>query len=91
MHPARARFILSILAVFVVVFDLSAEANETHVWNLEIEPHARFHIVWQLATNCMLTGLALAIMWGAYLEDENREVQAIRISAGFLSMEPLGF
>ena len=87
MKPTTGRQILSFLGVFTVLFDLSAEANATHVWNQTIEPHARFHIVWQLASNCMLVFAALALVWTGRTDDVNR----IRLAAILLSLEPIGF
>jgi hypothetical protein len=39
------------------------EINDTHVFNPDWPPHARFHDVWQLLTNAGLAALCLWLVW----------------------------
>eukprot|EP00658_Telonema_sp_P-2_P048764 TRINITY_DN37089_c0_g1_i1.p2 TRINITY_DN37089_c0_g1~~TRINITY_DN37089_c0_g1_i1.p2 ORF type:complete len:155 (+),score=22.88 TRINITY_DN37089_c0_g1_i1:36-500(+) len=92
MLPSVGRLVLTALAVFTMGFDLAAEANATHVWNPIIEPHARFHIVWQLATNCGLAMLALAMLWAMHTTwAEGGGQETVRFAAILLILEPVGF
>ncbi|MAU59569.1 MAG: hypothetical protein CMI62_02435 [Parvibaculum sp.] len=39
------------------------EVNETHLFNPDWPPHARFHDAWQLLTNAGLAALCLWLVW----------------------------
>ncbi|KAL6064458.1 hypothetical protein QOT17_010855 [Balamuthia mandrillaris] len=79
---ATVRWIVTVIAFGIALFDIAAEANETHVWNPIIEPHARFHIVWQLFSNSLISVLALFLLWAS------RQVRAAIL---LLLIEPVGF
>ena len=79
----QSRFVLMGVAVFTVLFNLGAELNATHVWNETIEPHARFHIVWQLACNVALSAYVVWMLAAPY--------PSVRHAAMLLSIEPTGF
>lgn len=43
------------------------EINASHVFNETWPPHAKFHEVWQLTTNC---GIGLLCLWLAWIKNE---------------------
>lgn len=55
-----------LISICVLVFALVVpmlEINESHVFNQEWTPHARFHEVWQLTTNISIGLLCLWLVW----------------------------
>jgi len=58
---ARILITLAVMIFMVVVPVL--EINNSHVFNPEWPPHARFHEVWQLTTNCGIGVLCLWLAW----------------------------
>ena len=54
------------VAIFAIVVPI-LEVNATHVFNSEWPPHARFHEVWQLTTNC---GIGLLCLWLAWFKNK---------------------
>merc|ERR1712217_197048 len=72
-----------------IAFNLIAECNRTHVWNAAFDPHARFHIVWQLASNVAWTTAATCMLW-LPLGADVKAGQA-RTAASLLAIEPAGF
>lgn len=61
-------FITFCVLVFAVVIPI-LETNASHVFNPNWTPHARFHEVWQLLTNC---GLGLLCLWLAWVKNQIR-------------------
>jgi hypothetical protein len=59
----RMRVLLSLAIAFTLLFDWGAEVNATHVWNPQWHAHARFHAVWQLATQLTMSVVALGFIW----------------------------
>ena len=51
-----ARILLSLVTIL-------ADINKTHATNPTWTPHARFHVVWQVASYAGLGLLALALIW----------------------------
>jgi len=86
MRPTTGRAGLSLLLLFTLMFDLTAECNKTHVWNPTFDPHERFHIVWQLFSNAGSTLLSVTLMWvfpvNAY---------TVKLSGAIALIEPIGF
>lgn len=58
-----AKLLLSVGVVFYVVLIPYLEWNQSHVFNPDWPPHARFHEVWQLITNVAFGLLALWLTW----------------------------
>ncbi len=55
-----------LLTLGVMIFTIvvpALEINSSHVFNSEWPPHARFHEVWQLTTNCGIGVLCLWLAW----------------------------
>lgn len=52
---------ISVMLFLVVIPVL--ELNASHVFNPEWPPHARFHNMWQIITNCCLGLLCLWLVW----------------------------
>ena len=77
------KWLLSTIGVFTILFNLSAELNKTHVWNELFDPHARFHIVWQLTHMSLITCVTLILLWGETIKTNT--------AALLLSLEPIGF
>lgn len=88
-----ARRVVTVLGISMALFSLGAEANETHVWNLLIEAHARLHIVWQLASNTLQVILAILILWFGNPCSSGRADFRSRLTFAIilLLVEPLGF
>jgi hypothetical protein len=87
-----AKLLVTAIAVCMCLFNLVAEVNSTHVWNATIEPHARFHLVWQLASNCSLAVIALALLWQKKSRGPSPVLGSnLRCSVALLLVEPLSF
>ncbi|CAJ1339526.1 unnamed protein product [Effrenium voratum] len=86
---AWRRAVLTALGAFTAIFDTGAELNKTHVWNELIEPHARLHIAWQLASNALVFALAMWLLWRDQPPGMLRV--SVRTAAALLLVEPLGF
>jgi hypothetical protein len=91
LEEGTAKVLATAIAVCMCFFNLGAEVNSTHVWNPTIEPHARFHIVWQLASNCSLAILALVLLWQKKSRSSSLSGSDLRWSVTLLLVEPLGF
>lgn len=58
-----SKVLLTIGVLFYVLVIPHLEWNQSHVFNPEWPPHARFHEVWQLFTNISLGIVALWFTW----------------------------
>eukprot|EP00759_Apiculatamorpha_spiralis_P031438 PhF_6_TR33095/c0_g1_i1/m.48722 len=87
------KILITTLAALVVLFNLIAELNTTHVWNVLFEPHARFHIVWQLASSVLYhTFVVVYFVWlPITAQSEEAVIRNLVAACGILSLEPLGF
>lgn len=54
---------LSAVVLALTALNLAAEANRTHVWNMDWHPYARFHIVWQLGENLLIAAVVLWLLY----------------------------
>lgn len=55
-----------LIAFGVLIFAVAVpalEMNTSHVFNADWPPHARFHEVWQLTTNCAIGALCIWLAW----------------------------
>ena len=75
------------VTIFTVIIPI-LEVNASHVFNESWPPHARFHEVWQLITNCCLGILCL---WLAWARDQVRfaSVLVILVMGGALASHAL--
>ena len=60
---SASRILITIATLVYAVIPLLVDLTETHVFHPDWTPHARFHMVWLLATNSTLGVLALYLMW----------------------------
>jgi hypothetical protein len=58
-----ARLLLTIALAGYAILTLRADLGETHARNPRWRPHARFHVVWQAATNAGSVLLGLGLIW----------------------------
>lgn len=58
-----SKLLITIGVAFYLLVIPPLEWNQSHVFNADWPPHARFHEVWQLATNIMLGLLVLWLTW----------------------------
>jgi hypothetical protein len=58
-----ARILLSLVTIGYGGITILADINKTHATNPTWTPHARFHVVWQVASYAGLGLLALALIW----------------------------
>ena len=58
-----ARILVTIPAVFLAIVPPIVDLTETHVLNPLWIGHARFHTVWLLATNSLVSLAALGVLW----------------------------
>ena len=80
------RILLTITA-FECFGPIFRDFNASHAWNPDWDPHARFHLVWQLAT-MGLSGLAtLYLLWFR----RPLEVRNLWLSAGWQATILAGF
>lgn len=80
-----ARILITIAALVYGVIPLLVDLTATHVFHPHWTPHARFHMVWLLATNSSLAVLALYLLWSG-----NNEALARIRAAGVVSLCVLG-
>ena len=57
------RILITVATLLYGVLPLLADLSETHVLNPSWTPHARFHLVWLLATGASIAALALWLLW----------------------------
>jgi hypothetical protein len=58
-----ARILLSLVTVGYGGITILADINKTHATNPTWTPHARFHVVWQVASYAGIGLLSLALIW----------------------------
>jgi hypothetical protein len=58
-----ARILLSLVTVGYAFITILADINKTHATNPAWTPHARFHVVWQVASYAGFGLIALALIW----------------------------
>src|ERR1043166_9708454 len=58
-----ARILLSLVTLGDAFVTILADINKTHATNPTWTPHARFHVVWQVASYAGLGLIALALIW----------------------------
>ena len=75
-----AKILISVGVFVYLVLIPYLEINHSHVFNPQWPPHARFHEVWQLATNMTFGVMALWLVWFKH---------EIRLAAG-VSMAVMG-
>ena len=61
-----ARVLLTLGVMIFLIAVPALEINNSHVFNSEWPPHARFHEVWQLATNFAIGILCLWLAWAKH-------------------------
>jgi hypothetical protein len=67
-----SRILITLATLVYGVIPLLVDLTETHVFHPDWTPHARFHMVWLLATNTALAGFALYLMWLSKLDTRIR-------------------
>src|ERR1051326_9328097 len=58
-----ARILLSLVTLGYSLVTILADINKKHATNPTWTPHARFHVVWQVASYAGLGLIALALIW----------------------------
>jgi|SoiMetStandDraft_5_1073268.scaffolds.fasta_scaffold92081_2 hypothetical protein len=58
-----ARILLTLVTVGYALVTVLADINKTHATNPAWTPHARFHVVWQVASYAGFGVLALVLIW----------------------------
>jgi uncharacterized protein DUF6640 len=58
-----ARILLSLVTIGYGGITILADINKTHATNPAWTPHARFHVVWQVASYAGIGLIALALIW----------------------------
>lgn len=58
-----SKLLISLGVLFYLIVIPVLEWNQSHVFNSTWPPHARFHEVWQLATNMALGCVVLWLTW----------------------------
>lgn len=67
-----SRVLMTIVTLMYGIIPPLVDLTETHVFHPDWTPHARFHMVWLLATNSGFAILALYLMWMSRLEAQFR-------------------
>jgi hypothetical protein len=82
-----ARILLSLVTLGYSLATILADINKTHATNPTWTPHARFHVVWQVASYAGLGLIALALIWvpGPYA------VARLYLAAAFAAAVYVGF
>jgi hypothetical protein len=69
--PLRtSRILITIVTLAYGIIPPLVDLTATHVFHPDWTPHARFHMVWLLATNSGFAILALYLMWLSRLEPQ---------------------
>lgn len=71
-----ARILITISTVVYGLIPLLVDLTETHAFHPDWTGHARFHMVWLLATDSTLALLALYLMWFSKAEASARIILA---------------
>jgi hypothetical protein len=58
-----ARGLLALLCAFQAIATVAIDLNQTHATNPLWPRHARFHLVWQVASTSLLSALEIALLW----------------------------
>jgi hypothetical protein len=84
-NSSLARLLLTIPTVLYGVVPIAVDISPTHVFHPQWTPHARFHMVWLVATNAAIAIVALYLLW-AKSEDRIFRMKL----AGFLGLGVFG-
>lgn len=60
-----APFLISLVAIATGIGPMFADFNKTHATNPLWPPHARFHVVWQVLAQAVISAFILYILWVA--------------------------
>lgn len=87
LFTTLARVLLTVVTAGYGVGLIIADVNKTHVTNPLWTPHARFHMVWQVASFTAFGIIAWVLIWlpGAYL------IERLYLVAGFAGCVIGGF
>jgi len=80
-----ARWLVTLPALFVMIVPPSIDWGPTHLMNPLWPAHARMHTAWLLATNSMVAGLALLLIW------RRRDPSTLLLGAALVAAPLLGF
>ena len=58
-----AKILLTLVALAQAIGPMRADFNRTHATNPKWTPHARFHVVWQVLQQTMVSGFVLLLLW----------------------------
>jgi len=83
-----ARILVTIPAAFIALLPPLVDLNESHVLNPLWTGHARLHTVWLLATNSLVSLVALWILWRPPRESARR---AVLLAASLVGSVLAGF
>jgi hypothetical protein len=71
-----ARILITLGVMIFTVVVPALEINNSHVFNSAWPPHARFHEVWQLTTNC---GIGILCLWLAWAKNNIKTASTLVI------------
>jgi hypothetical protein len=66
MHPTIASWLVTIVAVLTSCLAYVFDWNETHVYNPNWPPHAKFHNAQTLLLGTLLGVVSLVLLWGKH-------------------------
>lgn len=86
-HQLLARTALSFLCAAQGIGTIAVDFNRTHATNPLWPLHARFHVVWQIATAVLMAALELVLIWSGWLPWDS----GFYLASALASFSPLGF
>ena len=90
-HRTIARGLLALLCAFQGIATVGIDLSRTHATNPRWPRHARFHLVWQVATTSLLCALDIALLcWPGPSPGLSME-QRFYLAAGLTCIPFLGF
>jgi hypothetical protein len=78
-----AKILLSIATLGYSAIPAKFDSNETHATNPSWDPHARFHVVWQVSSYVYVAALALYLIWSAGSDTWPLWIAAILAAAAY--------
>ncbi len=78
-----AKLLLTIATLGYSAIPAKFDSDETHVKNPDWDPHARFHVVWQVSSYVYIALIALFLIWTAGDNDWNLWLAALLAAASY--------
>lgn len=78
-----AKILLTIATLGYSAVPAKFDSNQTHATNPSWDPHARFHVVWQVSSYVYVAALALYLIWSAGNERGPQWIAAVLAASAY--------